>query len=89
MSAYPVERARLLIDALTAMGAKNEGEVFVSELSDDPHGYDYRRVIIDVTRLHWRQMRAELLRAGWQDFGEDSLSYDLSAGHYLVAEPNF
>ena len=89
MTSYPVERALNLINDMTVIGSKNDGEIFLGELSDDPHGYDYRRVVVDVTRQHWRQMRGAMLTAGWHAFGEDSLIYDLPGGNYLLADPSF
>jgi hypothetical protein len=89
MTSYPIERAHVLIDELTLIGSKNGGEVFLSALRDDPHGYDYRRVVIDVTRQHWRQMRGAMILSGWHAFGEDSLIHDLPNGNYLLADPSF
>ena len=89
MTSYPLENARILIDELTVIGSKNCGEVFLGALVDDPHGYDYRRVVVDVTRQHWRQMRGAMLTAGWHAFGEDSLIHDLPGGSYLLADPSF
>ena len=89
MTSYPVETARDLIHTLNFIGSKNGGEIFLGELLDDPHGYDYRRVIVDVTRQHWRQMRGEVLAAGWRIFGEDSLIHELPDGNYLLADPHF
>ena len=86
---YPVETARSLIDGLTDLGSKNGAEIFLGPLMDDPHGYDYRRVVVDVTRKHWQQMRAAMFAAGWHSFGEDSLIYDLPGGSYLLADPSF
>jgi len=89
MTSYPIENARTLIQELTDLGSKNEGEIFLGALLDDPHGYDYRRVVVDVTRQHWRQMSAAMAVAGWHAFGEDSLIHDLPGGNYLLADPNF
>jgi len=89
MTAYPIESARDLIRSLTFVGSKNDGEIFLGDLMDDPHGYDYRRVVVDVTRQHWRQMRGTLQLAGWRAFGEESLIHDLPGGSYLLADPNF
>jgi len=89
MIAYPMETAGVLIDDLTAIGSKNGGEVYLSGLKDDPHGYDYRRVVVDVTRQHWRQMRGPMMAAGWHSFGEESLIHDLPGGNYLLADPSF
>lgn len=89
MTAYPIESARDLIRSLNFIGSKNDGEVFLSDLMDDPHGYDYRRVVVDVTRQHWRQMRGAMMTAGWHGFGEESLIYNLPGGNYLLADPNF
>jgi len=89
MTAYPTDRAQTLIDDMTAIGSKNDGEVFLGLLLDDPHGYDYRRVVVDVTRQHWRQMRAPMLSGGWHPFGEDSLIHDLPGGYFLLADPSF
>ncbi len=88
-TAYPVETASHLINDLTVKGSKNGGEVFLSILMDDPHGYDYRRVVVDVTRQHWRQMRGPMMAAGWHSFGEESLIHDLPGGNYLLADPSF
>ncbi len=89
MTSYPVHEAHSLINDLTSMGSKNGGEIFLSVLMDDPHGYDYRRVVVDVTRTHWHQMRAGMLSTGWHVFGEDSLIHDLPGGSYLLADPSF
>jgi len=89
MTAYPVETARDLIKSLTFIGSKDGGEIFLSELMDDPHGYDYRRVVVDVTRQHWRQMRVAMASGGWHGFGEESLIHDLPGGYYLLADPSF
>lgn len=89
MTSYPLESARGLIDELTSIGSKNDGEVFLGVLMDDPHGYDYKRVVVDVTRQHWRQMRGALMAAGWRAFGEESLIHDLPGGSYLLADPSF
>jgi hypothetical protein len=64
MTTYPVETAHGLINDLTAIGSKNGGEIFLGPLMDDPHGYDYKRVVVDVTRTHWRQMRVQMASAG-------------------------
>lgn len=89
MTAYPIESARDLIHNVTFIGSKNGGEVFLSELMDDPHGCDYRRVVVDVTRQHWRQMRGAMMVGGWHGFGEESLIHDLPGGNYLLADPSF
>ncbi|MBK9990979.1 MAG: hypothetical protein IPP19_09660 [Verrucomicrobia bacterium] len=89
MTSYPLESARGLIDELTSIGSKNGGEIYLGVLMDDPHGYDYRRVVVDVTRQHWRQMRSALMTAGWHAFGEESLIHDLPGGSYLLADPSF
>jgi hypothetical protein len=89
MTSYPVESARNLINDLTVMGSKNDGEIFLGSLVDDPHGYDYRRVVVDVTRTHWHQMRGPMISTGWHAFGEDSMIYDLQGGNFLLAEPSF
>lgn len=89
MTSYPIEKARVLIQEMTILGSKNEGEIFLGSLMDDPHGYDYRRVVVDVTRQHWRQMNPAMVTAGWRAFGEDSLIHDLPGGNYLLADPSF
>jgi hypothetical protein len=89
MTSYPMGTARVLIDELTVIGSKNDGEIFLGVLMDDPHGYDYRRVVVDVTRQHWRQIRGAMISAGWRAFGEDSLIHDLPGGNYLLADPSF
>lgn len=89
MTSYPIENAQRLIDDLTVIGSKNGGEIFLGPLMDDPHGYDYRRVVVDVTRLHWRQMRSAMISAGWHPFGEESLIHDMASGYFLLAEPSF
>ena len=89
MTSYPIDKALTLINDMTVIGSKNDGEIFLGGLVDDPHGYDYRRVVVDVTRQHWRQMRGTMLSAGWHSFGEDSLIFDLPGGNYLLADPSF
>ena len=89
MTSYPLESARDLIDELNSLGSKNGGEIFLSVMMDDPHGYDYKRVVVDVTRQHWRQMRVAMMSAGWHTFGEESLIHDLPGGSYLLADPSF
>lgn len=89
MTSYPIQTAHALIDELTSIGSKNGGEIFLSNLTDDPHGYDYRRVVVDVTRQHWGQMRVAMVSAGWHVFGEDSFIHDLPGGSYLLADPSF
>ena len=89
MTSYPLESARSLIEEMNSLGSKNGGEIFLSVMMDDPHGYDYKRVVVDVTRQHWRQMRAALMAGGWHAFGEESLIHDLPGGSYLLADPSF
>jgi len=89
MMSYPIEKARTLVQDLNSLGSKNDGEIFLGSLLDDPHGYDYRRVIVDVTRQHWRQMNPAMVASGWHAFGEDSLIHDLPGGNYLLADPSF
>jgi len=89
MTSYPTEDARTLIHDMDVIGSKNQEEIFLGTLMDDPHGIDYRRVVVDVTRQHWHQMRTVMFSAGWHAFGEDSLIHDLPGGNYLLAEPNF
>jgi hypothetical protein len=89
MTSYPTDRAQDLINDMTVIGSKNDGEIFLGGLVDDPHGYDYRRVVVDVTRQHWRQMRGTMISAGWHAYGEDSLIHDLPGGMFLLADPSF
>jgi len=89
MISYPIVSAQDLIRDVTVIGSKNDGEIFLSELLDDPHGYDYRRVVVDVTRQHWRQIRSAMLSGGWHTFGEDSLIYNFPGGFFLLADPSF
>jgi len=89
MMSYPIEAAHSLIHDLDVMGSKNDGEIFLGGLVDDPHGYDYRRVIVDVTRQHWHQMRGPMISSGWQAYGEDGLIHHLPDGNFLLAEPSF
>lgn len=86
---YPTEQAQELADRLDAIGSKNGGTIFVGALCEDMRGDDYRRVIVDVTRAHWGQLRRELHTAGWQSCTDESLIYDLRNGNFLVAEPCF
>jgi hypothetical protein len=74
---------------MTVIGSKNSGEIFLGSLVDDPHGYDYRRVVVDITRPHWHQMRGPMISMGWRTFGEDGMIHDLPGGNFLLAEPSF
>jgi hypothetical protein len=89
MTSYPLESARGLIDELNFIGSKNGGDIFLGVMMDDPHGYEYKRVVVDVTRQHWRQMRSAMVLAGWHAFGEESLIHYLPGGSYLLADPSF
>lgn len=89
MSEYPKKTALALINDLDAIGSKDDGEIFLGGLEDDPRGCDYRRVVVDVTRQHWHQMRGKMLSAGWHPFGGDSLIHDLPGGTFLLADPSF
>jgi hypothetical protein len=84
-----MENALNLINDMTVIGSKNAGEIFLGSLMDDPHGLDYRRVVVDVTRQHWHQMRGQMVSTGWHTFGEDGMIHELPGGNFLLAEPSF
>jgi hypothetical protein len=86
---YPNESAQSAIAHLDAIASAGGANVFVSELASDPHGEDYRKVTVDITRQDWRRIHPKLVAAGWSNFGEDSLAYSLPQQHYVIAQPSF
>jgi hypothetical protein len=86
---FPDHQATLLVNQLNRLASANGGNVFLGEITQDPHNTDYRTVLVDVTKQDWHRLRVKLTQAGWQYFGEADLIHELPGSAFLVARPRF
>jgi hypothetical protein len=87
---FPDHQATLLVNQLNLMASANGGNVFLGEITQDPHNSDYRTVAVDITKYDWHRLQLKLSNAGWQRFGyESDMIHELPGSGFLVARPKF